>query len=342
VGGRAPTVVGVALLGALLCAAPAQGALEARDFERPLTNVAAVEGAGKRSAEGAVTHRSGPIAAGARFDAVGLAGELRSYELRTRHEAGEWTSWLEVASGDPLFVVDGAEELQIRARGWRPRGRLHFVEIAGEADAAPVAKAETPKPSFMRRSEWGASQCRPRDEPTLGTVKAVAVHHTVSVNDYTRAQVPGMVLAICRYHRNSNEWDDIGYNALVDRFGRLIEGRAGGLRKAVVGAHTEGYNAQTAGIAALGNHTDPALAGDAERSMSRYIAWKLDVAGHRADEKATLVSRGGRTNLYPRGTRTRLSRVFGHGKLSATSCPGRIKGELDDIRARARRIQRRH
>ena len=71
-----------------------------------------------------------------------------------------------------------------------------------------------------------------------GEVHAGFVHHTVNANSYTRAQVPAIIRGIYACHTQSRGWRDVGYNFLVDRFGRIWEGRYGGVDRPVVGAHT--------------------------------------------------------------------------------------------------------
>ncbi len=56
-------------------------------------------------------------------------------------------------------------------------------------------------------------------------VKKVAVHHTATTNNYTDAQALEEVRAIYTYHAVTLGWGAIGYNALIDRFGNVYEGR---------------------------------------------------------------------------------------------------------------------
>ena len=81
------------------------------------------------------------------------------------------------------------------------------------------------------------------------------VHHTVSLNEYSKAEAPAVVRGIQRYHQSSNGWSDVGYNFLVDRFGQIYEGRAGGIDRAVIGAQAQGWNSVSTGIASVGTHT---------------------------------------------------------------------------------------
>jgi hypothetical protein len=307
--------------------------------------------------EGPVRFRSRVIEAPARFDLVGVAGELRPLEYRARLDGEEWTEWVETANGDPVYF-GGADELQVRSRDVRPRGRLHYVNVSG-TDTLPnriltaargavnsafistasvaTAGAVPSEPEIVRRDEWGASResggCRARREPLYGRVKAAAVHHTVTATKYGQDEAAGIVLGICRYHRNGNGWSDVGYNFLVDRFGTVYEGRAGGVRKAVVGAHAAGFNSLTTGAASLGTHTEAPASEEAVQAFARLLAWKLVLHGRKAAGKTRLRSAGGSVSRYPAGRKVRVRRIFGHRRVNWTECPG------DSLKRQLRRIR---
>ena len=158
--------------------------------------------------------------------------------------------------------MGAADELQLRLRGLGPRAlraALRAARTARRARPAPRPRAspaaQVRPPAIIPRSAWGADSVPPRAAPRYGVVQAAFVHHTVSTNDYAPADSAGIVLGIARYHRDSNGWNDIGYNFLVDKYGQVFEGRAGGIEAAVIGAQAQGYNAQSTGIACLGTFT---------------------------------------------------------------------------------------
>ena len=297
-----------------------------------------------RYGTGAVSYRSGVIEAPRRFDLVGLAGEVRPLELRVRDDGGAWSDWTETEGGDPLYG-GGSDQLELRARGWRPTGTLHYVDVRGSAPVAAAKGGPGGPPAMVGRGEWGANRkhggCKPRTGPVYGSVRAAAVHHTVTANSYSRAEAAGIVLGICRYHRNANGWNDIGYNALVDRFGTLYVGRAGGIGKAVVGAHAQGYNAQSTGVAAIGTHSSTPIAAKAMNAFARFLAWKLDGAGIPARGSIRLTSAGGPVNRYPAGRRVKVHRLFPHRRVDYTECPGkRLLDQLDNMARRTTRMMR--
>ena len=281
-------------------------------------------------------------------------------ELRVRRAGEPWSDWTEVtpdsgdapdpARGEPQAKrvsspvwAGGADEVQYRTSE-RLRGvRLEFINTTGTATRADRAETAVRKaankgvagvarlftasgaarPSMVSRSQWGGDRhCRPRRSASTGTVKAVFVHHTAGSNRYSSSDGPSIVLGICRYHRDTNGWDDIGYNFLVDRYGRIYEGRAGGADRAVVGAHAQGWNAQSTGVANLGEFSNGGQTSAGLRAMDRLISWKLDVHGTPRGGRATLVSAGGETNRYRQGTSVEFNRISGHRNGNHTECPG--------------------
>jgi hypothetical protein len=311
---------------------------------------------------------SPPVRAPHEFDLVGVAQEMRALELRVRDEGGEWSEWAGQADGTPVYA-GGADEVQVRA-AFKPSGELHFVNVSGTAGgtverllnsaresinsafiavaSTPVAQALSPKPKLVKRSSWGANLaeggCTPRGPAEYGTVSAGVIHHTVNLNTYTREEAPGIVLGICRFHVNGNGWNDIGYNALVDRFGTLYEGRAGGLKQAVVGAQAQGFNAQTTSIASIGDHTSIGITKKTRGSITRFLSWKLGVNGAvPATGSVALTSAGGTESRYPEGAVVTLPRVIGHGDLGLTACPGEMLApSIPSIRKGVQKRIKRH
>jgi hypothetical protein len=282
--------------------------------------------------------------------------------IRTRRNGGRWTRWArldthaddgpDAGTGERTRGVSSpawageADQVQYRTSRRLPGLRLHFVNVNGTATAADralsamrraantavvslgrafgaaSAGAQGVQPAIVPRSGWGASACPPRSSANYGTVQAAYVHHTVNLNDYSREEAPRIVLAICRYHRNSNGWNDIGYNFLVDRYGTIYEGRAGGINQAVVGAQAQGYNSQTTGIANIGTFSDVPQTPEGLQAMARLIRWKLPLHGVPTTGTTTLRSGGGSTNRYSSGAHLRVERVIGHRDTNSTECPG--------------------
>ncbi len=321
---------------ALAVAAPATA--RPVDFE-----LAAAGQARAASAGGALVSKQ--LTTPRRFNLVGMRWRGRAQadiELRVRSD-GRWSRWAHLGShasgtSDPIWV-GRAGAVQYRLSRPLPGLKLHFVDLGRRAlsSARPAARrargAAAPPFPYVSRAAWGASACPPRTAPTYGEVRAIHVHHTVSLNDYTPEEGPAIVLAVCRFHRNSNGWSDVGYNMLVDKYGVLYEGRAGGLDKAVIGAQAQGFNAQTAGISNIGDFTALAQTPEALSAMATYIRWKLPVHGQPLSGLVTLTSAGGSATKYPAGARVTLERVIGHRDTGRTACPGEaLYAQLDELR----------
>ncbi|HET8759328.1 MAG TPA: peptidoglycan recognition protein, partial [Solirubrobacteraceae bacterium] len=202
--------------------------------------------------------------------------------------------------------------------------------------SARAAQATGSPPPMIMRAEWGADAVPPREPPQYSAVHMALVHHTVTANDYGPEDSAAIVLGIARYHRNSNGWNDIGYNFLVDKYGQIFEGRAGGIDQAVVGAQAQGWNSSSTGIACLGDFTTVANTPEGMNALAQLIGWKLSVHAVPVEGSVTLTSIGGAENRYPAGTPVTFQRIGGHRDGCRTACPGNgLYAQLPALRAAA-------
>jgi hypothetical protein len=194
---------------------------------------------------------------------------------------------------------------------------------------SPALKGDKPtallRPRMVTRKQWGV-------DPSLGdqcwaprygrTIKMVFVHHTADSNNYTENESASIVRGIYAYHTQSRGWCDIGYNFLVDRYGNVFQGRRGGIRKPVRGAHAGDYNVGTAGISLMGNFEHATPPRVMKRALIRLIAWRLGTSYRPAR---------GWTKVYG----SKFRRISGHRDAMATACPGQVVYDwLPRLRAR--------
>jgi len=297
-----------------------------------------------------------------RFDLIGLGwkrGSRVQAQVRARPRGGAWTPWAPLhesgdhgpdagrgpAGTDPAWTA-AADEFQLRLKGFPRRLCARFVRSGPAARAArrriPLARTATRRrqvpgaPPIIPRSEWGGDSVPPRTGPAYGRVQLAFVHHTVNANDYGPEDSAAIVLGMARYHRDHNGWNDLGYNFVVDRYGQIFEGRAGGIDLAIVGAQAQGFNSVSTGVALIGTFMDVAAPPPALDAIARLIGWKLSLHGVPTQGEVTVTSAGGESNRYPSGTAVMFQRISGHRDGNATSCPGDVLyTQLPDLRIRA-------
>jgi hypothetical protein len=272
--------------------------------------------------------------------------------VRVQSVAGTWGEWTEIEAHEsgadetatrltsirggtePMWTgpSTGVEAEVVTRSGAHPLD-VHLDLVAGGTSPGDTALVSpipdraraAAAPEIHTRQDWGADESIRTWKPEYApTIKAATLHHTVSANDYTADQVPAMIRAIYRYHAVSRGWGDIGYHVLVDRFGRVWEGRYGGLESTVIGAHARGYNIGTVGVGLLGDYESVDTTAPMIDAAEAFIAWKFSL--FHVDPTAT-------TNLTDGGGQ-KVPTIFGHRDVGRTLCPGRFGyARLPEIRS---------
>jgi hypothetical protein len=319
---------------------------------------------GSAAAEAAT--RAGFLARGRRararaveeFRAIGLtfaSAPAGPVFVRARADA-EWTPWIEVEIGgddapdvgkespnpgvhsEPVWV-GAADAYEVDAPAGTDDVDVHLVRegprkvrIVAEEPRAGAASG----PPINGRGAWGARP--PAVHPsTTSDLKLAIVHHSVHSNSYSRGDVPAMLRSIQAYHQSVNGWNDIAYNFVVDRFGRIWEARAGGVDKVVVGGHSRGFNTASTGVVVLGDFRSVVPSAAAVEAVSQVVAWKLAI--HGVDPGSTVPYTTVGSDKYAAGTTLSLPRVIGHRDVQSTACPGaHLYGRIATIRTRVRQL----
>lgn len=273
-------------------------------------------------------------------------------EVRVR-DADGWGAWLRLEEltdapaptaegsgvrGTELRWVGPSTAAQLRTHGPQPGGldlelidpgrraadRAMAERIGRPAAARPARRpAAAPRPDTLGRRAWGADPALRNGRAVYtGPLKQVHLHHTATSNDYAAADVPAIIRGMYAYHTGSLGWFDLGYNFLVDRFGRTWVGRSGGAAKRVRGAHTLGFNHRSVGIALIGDFEQAPPTRAALRAVVHLAAWKLDRERRDATGWVTITSRG--SDVYPAGRRVALPVLDGHRDTNQTACPGTL------------------
>ena len=297
-------------------------------------------------------------------------GPARAHvELRFRCPDGGWSPWALAGAqghedlagpdaarnlGEPIWA-GGTRAVQLRSAHALAGASLHVIDVgAGAARRAsrssppavlaaaplaqPVLAAGPGQPPIIARGYWARGECPPSRAPAYGAVEVAFVHHTQSPNGYASAEVPAMLRAIYLFHRHVRGWHDIGYNFVIDRFGRAFEARAGGIDESVIGAHAGGYNQYSTGVAVLGSFMGAPISPAARATLESLLAWKLSLHGVPVSGRVPVQvdPAGAAFSKYPAGSEVSLPRIAGHRDADTTDCPGNVLyHELSAIRVRA-------
>ncbi len=193
-------------------------------------------------------------------------GNLRDAERLVRRSIGGHPSSRPRAIGLAWFVqhrIDMARDRPVAARGaLESAARYTFGPAArrriASARAALTPRVVRPAPTksttpvaIVRRGSWGSAAARPRAMVPMEAPDRITVHHSAMWTSPDLVTTCKLVRSFQRYHMNQLGWGDIGYHYLIDRTGKVIEGRE--LRWQ--GAHAgDGIaNQRNIGICLLGN-----------------------------------------------------------------------------------------
>lgn len=196
-------------------------------------------------------------------------GDFQSMELYHEVELEDRT----VYEGNP--ITSSFDSIQFRSNHTIDEEwvfRLFFPQRQVGEEIIDTRKHSTttpcPLPSYCDRFCWGGNNCPVDSTPTPTIPTHLVVHHSAGFN--TSTNFKDVVSYYWDFHVNTNGWDDIGYNWLVDPNGIIYEGRGSGVQ----GSHFSCMNSYTLGICMIGNFVAQAPTDTAVASLINILAYE--------------------------------------------------------------------
>lgn len=196
----------------------------------------------------------------------------------------------------------------------RPNPTGRYATVSAPLQAAPPPTATQPPPiqpasgvRAIARSEWSTGGPTAAQINPMNGVQKITIHHEGSqiVRFTNRDDTAEHLDKVRRSHVNNNGWADIGYHFIVDRAGRVWEGRPVRYQ----GAHVSRNNENNIGVMTLGNF-------DQQSPTQAQLNALFDTVKRLKQQH-----------------RVRSGNVKSHQEIRPTACPGRnLQRHMDALR----------
>ena len=183
----------------------------------------------------------------------------------------------------------------------RPKGDLPTPTAAKPAVATPTG--------VLPRKNWTRHGIARGNINAMNGVKKITIHHEgwTPFTSTSTAATYDRIESIRQIHTRDRGWSDIGYHFVIDRQGRIVEGRP----LAYQGAHVSENNPHNLGILVLGNFEKQTPSKKQIEALGRFTRQMM------------------KTHRVP------ASRVQTHREINPTQCPGRhLQAQVELLRRR--------
>lgn len=189
---------------------------------------------------------------------------------RDRNTNPDTLRYRRTAAAEAFAEILAAPEAATPDQLARARRGARSIGDLGPTAAMP-ASGPTNLTGLVKRSSWRASPANPGNlTPSAPRWRWITVHHSVFTPDDSSLDASlDTVQRIQRVHMDNEGYGDIGYHYLIDRQGRVIEGRS--IRWQGAHAGDSSSNRGNVGICLLGNFEVEKPTAAAIRSLERLI-----------------------------------------------------------------------